>query len=543
MSHVFRIESDPALEFWRDRAAQSLLTAPVTFRNLAGLGTLVRPLNIGRSVYAPTANVALGNGNGALNDFFNSPPLGVTARIIGADGELFAGTITRVSMGAEIQISIEGGLGVPLTATVPLRNTSEWGEYQDTRALPYGYGKQTSEPIAYNQQRTIFVVSAGKIAGVDAVRRDNVAVAFESRSGLDKAGLPVQFIELTSPLQDGERLECDWRGRLHPISGELLSNPAEIMWDFLSNICGFDVSLSDLGRFRADTLSRGIEIAPFFDNDTLTIQSAIALMCQNSGAAWSLGMTGIAKRYPATRDDEPISAELGQLTSSRPSALSALSDVITVLQVDFNFDQAKRRYRSSLTLQAPRAIERYGERKARIEFPAVTSSRTALTLADDWLQQFARPVWRLSLESSRAPALALNPGDWITYTDASSPLNGIELLVTETAANLSANSVNVTAEGSADPGPATELVRLSEAIAPLLLESAAVITQPNIAEFTLSDENGNPLAGAKVTVDETRIFYADQNGRVQITPIEPGPHTSVIEVADRDPQYFGWTQP
>lgn len=542
MSYVFRLETEPVIEFWQERDALDLLTAPLTLRALRAIGSIMRPLNIAGDVFAPTASVTLSNGNGALNDYFNSPPLGVIARIIGPDGELFAGTVTRITAGAQIQISIEGGLGLPLTATVPLRNTGEWGEYQDTRPIPYGYGRQTTEPLQYNQERTLFVVAAGNIAGVDEVRRDDVAAAFDSYPGLDTAGKPVQFIALASPLADGERIECDWRGRLHPTTGELLTNPAEILWDFLANICGLSVTLADLDAFRGDTLSRGLEIKPYFDDDQQTIQRAIARICQNSGAAWSIGMPGIARRYPAVRDDQPVAYEFGQLTASNPSASVAFSEIATVLQVDFDFDHAKSRYKSSLELQAPRAIERYGERRELLELPAVGDSRTALSIGQDWLQHRARSWWQVSLQSSRPPALAINPGDWITYTNPTSPVSGVELLVTGAQLSPGSQRIDISAEGATDPAPAVELVRISEALGPVVLEQATVVAQADIAEFTIRGTDGNPLVEARCTLDDSETRLTDQNGYVQFTGVSPGEHTLVVEADGQQPMQFSWIQ-
>jgi hypothetical protein len=85
---------------------------------------------------------------------------------------------------------------------------------------------------------------------------------------------------------------------MHPDTGELLGNPADIIWDLLANICSLPVTYDDLDTFRAECREIGISLCGLLKSDTITIRAQTDEILTSCGAVWSGGMPGLARIYP-----------------------------------------------------------------------------------------------------------------------------------------------------------------------------------------------------------------------------------------------------
>ena len=188
---------------------------------------------------------------------------------------------------------------IPLSDNVPLRNSTVWGSYKNYRALPVGYGVVNMIPVQYDAAGTVFFVLDHPIAGVDLAWINSVPYSgFGWKNDLDATGKAVSFITLNRPLGEGETLSIRVRGKLHPLTGELITNPADILWDFLSDICRLPVQSSDLDAFRSECRNRGITASGLMADGRRTIRTVIDELMVSTGAIWSGGMPGYARIYP-----------------------------------------------------------------------------------------------------------------------------------------------------------------------------------------------------------------------------------------------------
>jgi len=191
------------------------------------------------------------------------------------------------------------GLAIPLSDPVPLRNSTVWGQFISPVPLPVGYGPLTITPIPYDNTGRVFFLLDHAIQAVDGLSRDGVTdTQYTLENTVDPTGHAVSLLRLATPAAAKETLVVTVRGRMHPEFGELLENPADIVWDLLANVCGLPVAYCDLDAFRAECRDCGIKLRGLLESDTITIRAQIDEILASCGGVWSGGMPGIARLYP-----------------------------------------------------------------------------------------------------------------------------------------------------------------------------------------------------------------------------------------------------
>ena len=191
------------------------------------------------------------------------------------------------------------GFSYPLADPVPLRNTTIWGSFKNVQTIPHVYGRVRLSPIPYDKAGKLFVLADHSIQGVDEVRIDeDVIYNWKFKNTLDSSDSPVAMLELGESLAAESSLNVLLRGKVHPVTGVLLTNPADVLWDILANIVGAPVAYSALDRFRIECASYGIEVGGLLDDRTRSIKKQIDLITESIGAIWSGGMPGLARIYP-----------------------------------------------------------------------------------------------------------------------------------------------------------------------------------------------------------------------------------------------------
>lgn len=510
------IATEPTLGFYRDGAPPA---AAIVYRRLNSVGAIRRPLGPDASI--ASTSVELENGDGALTDFFSDPPLRTSATI--NSGALsFGGLIASVQLGAVIRLDIEAGGFWSLADKVPLRNTTAWGSYKNVQTIPHGYGRLTLTPIQYDKDGRVFVLLDHAIQGVDEVTRDDVpTAAYKFRNGLDTTGRAVAFLELAEPLADGERLAVTLRGKPHAVSGALLVHPAEVVHDFLANVCGFALALSDFDDLRAQTAH--LEIHGLVNDAAHTIRAQVDEMMRSIGAVWSTAMPGFGRLWPWPDDaNEPSRATIGPAAT-----LTAVADhgaIYTVLRVLYDYDHAAARHRRALQVEAPDAIKLYGRIERELDARWLRSPPDAQALATRDLADNARPRWRMTADDDLDD---VPPGTIVTLNHPRAPLSG-RMLVFDAAADPSANRMSLALDAPAGAAPAIVLATLSSAFEPVIVAGAFATYSDGKATFKLIGDRGEPLRFARVTLDGLTTRTADNGGVVQFVTAR-GKHLLYVE--------------
>ena len=495
---------------------------------LNSITTQKRTLSIPGIAAAPgnSMDAELANEDGALTALWGArPPVRRRATVVDAatGRQLFAGIITGLQLGGALRMTMEAGLDRPLSDNLPLRTSAVWGGWRDVRVLPWVYGACTLQPIQYSDDQRVYLLADHPIAGVDGVTRDDVpAQDWAWRNGLDSTGRAVAFLELAQPLASGERLAATVRGRMHPDTGLLLQTPAEILHDVLANLARAPVQWADLDDYRTETAH--LVLGGLLADNTLTIRAAVDALMQSAGSAWAAAMPGIATTWPPVADAAAPALVVDKTTADSLQAATAAQGVYTVLRVLYDYDHAAGRYRRALQLRAPEVVKDYGELEIEWAAPWLRSPRHAEALGQRMLSWLARPRWRVSWQQSYTDAPA---GAWVSISHPQSPLQGRHRLVSADL-DLSAATLSCAVEAPVGDAPAIETTRLSTAFDPVIQPGITVQIGASEIIFTATDEQGRPLAGARVTLDGRASRIADSGGRVSF-PTVRGRHLLLIE--------------
>ena len=496
---------------------------------LVAVSALQRPLSIPGIAAAPTSSLdaELENTDGYLTRLWGThPPVRRRASVADAatGAPLFDGIVTAVQAGGAMRLTLEAGLDRPLSDNLPLRTSAVWGGWRDVRVLPWAWGSVTLAPIQYSNDQRVYLLADHPIAGVDEVQRDDVpTLAYDWRNGVDSTGRAVAFLELAQPLAEGERLAVTLRGRMHPNTGVLLQTPAEILYDLLAHLAKASVQWPDLDGYRTETAH--LRLGGVLADNTITIRAAVDQLMQSAGGAWAAAMPGIAITWPPAADAAAPALRVDQLGAQDLQAATSAQGIYTVIRVLYDYDYAAARYRRAIQLRAPDAVREFGELELEWNAPWLRSPRHAEQLGQRMLAWLARPRWRVTWQQPATADVAT--GAWVELDHPLSPLQGRHRLVGADL-DLSSASVACAAEAPVGPPPAIETMRLSSAFDPVIQPGVTVDIAGSEIIFTARDEQGRPLAGARITLNGGAQRVADSAGRVSF-PVVRGRHVLLIE--------------
>ncbi len=118
-------------------------------------------------------------------------------------------------------------------------------------------------------------------------------------------------------------------------------------------------------------------------------------------------------------------------------------------------------------------------------------------------------------------------GGWVDIAHPLSPISGRHRLVSAEL-DLSAAGLACAVEAPVGPVPEIETTTLSTAFDPVIQPGVTVEVANGEIIFTARDEQGRPLAGAKITLDGGASRIADSAGRASF-PVQRGRHVLLIE--------------
>ena len=500
--------------------------AGLSLARLQSLPAIERPLSIPGIAPAPTSHmdIALDNADGALTRLWGErPPLRRAARVHVGGSVALEGVVTAVDLSVAARLSLEAGMDRPLSDTLPLRTSAVWGGWRDVKVLPWGWGRVTLTPIQYSSDQRVFFLLDHPVAGVDEVKRDDVATpAYEWRNAVDSTGRACSFVELAQPLADGERLAVTLRGRMHPDTGRLLQTPAEILHDMLAHLARAPVQWADFDDYRTETAE--LVLGGLLADNGITIRAAADQLMQSAGSAWAAAMPGIALAWPPLPDDAAPALRVDRLSADGVQPSVSATGLVTVLRVLYDYDHAAGRYRRAIQLRAPDAAKDYGDLEMEWPAPWLRTPRHAEALGQRMLAWLARPRWRVGWRQSFADVAT---GAWVDVDHPLSPISGRHRLI-EARLDLSSASLDCSIEAPVGAPPVIETIRLSSAFDPVIQPGITVEVAGSEIIFTARDEQGKVLPGARITLNGGATRIADAGGRVSF-PVQRGRHVLLIE--------------
>lgn len=412
---------------------------------------------------------------------------------------------------------------MPLSDQLPLRTSAAWPAFAKPEPLPTVYGRCTVPAVQYDASRKFWLVADHAIGGVDAVYRDDKPeTAFAWRNSIDPAGHPIALIELSESLATSGTLTADVRGKIHPKSGRLLDNPADILQDILQ-MAGREVSDAEVADFRV--MCAGMTVAGMLTAG-MTARAQLAELAESVGMLWSPALPGLARRWPveSRAEHEPIYARLGADDLADARSDCGLDALYTVLTIEFDWNWAAGSARHSVTLRSSTA-DQYGERAATLQAKWLTSAAHAAARGTSWLQAHARPRWSISFEADLEPRIP--PGGWFAMDHPLLPISG-DFLALSAEWNWSSQRQKITTERAVGPIPTISV----GAVGGLFdqPDSGLRVTYANgVATLVIADLNGVPIRDAVVTFDAQK-GKTDRTGTVRFTA-ERGAHSVTVEAS------------
>jgi len=202
---------------------------------------------------------------------------------------------------------------LPLTRKIPLRDSTAWGKFSSVQTIPRIYGRATVAPVPYDDSGRVFVVADHPVSGVVSVTADGKTVtAYRLYHQSDSTGKTVAFIELQTPITIGTTaLAVTVDGLLNPVTGLLMTNPANVAHDLLQWATGQTIDRNRYAVFASECQRAGVEINGAFTDSNQTLRSALDSIMTSAGATWSSTAVDFAMLWPVLVQSEGLNMEAG----------------------------------------------------------------------------------------------------------------------------------------------------------------------------------------------------------------------------------------
>jgi len=438
-----------------------------------------------------------------------------------ADEVFFAGTIQRMSVGRTVELTIDsGGAGLLLSEDFPLRSSRELGDYAEDVPLPIRYGDLSGARFPLIRLSGTEYLAADHPMEVLAVYVDDEATdAWEADLGRDDAGHTWQLVRFAAPIGTDQEVSATGRGLRDSRTGALIENPADLLEHALG-VAGVEALFPDL---RAQAAAAGIRLAGSIA-ELRSVREIVDEIAYSAGAIWT---PSYARLYPASDVVGPVLELDASQAGGFDDPYADLDDSADVLRVAYDRSDASERSQHHLELAASPAL--FGGVAAEIELPWVRSPAAAEQIGRRVLERMAGRRYRLSLTINRHD---IRPGQWVRLVDHPEwqiPGGDPLLMVLEVDVQGNAGATRVLAETMLST-PEVTVTGHSVALPDTTEGGVDVAFRNGIATFTVRDDDGRPLAGARVTLDGSEPRRTDDRGQVSFATAQ-GPHELLVEIA------------
>lgn len=467
---------------------------------------------------ASTLTVLLDNAAGQAARVLDVP-LRRMATVFDVSGaEFFRGTVQRVRPGQGYELTIEsGGAARLLSEPLPMRTTRDLGDFAADAPIPYRLGDLRAARFPLLRLSDTEFLVAGHPFDVEEVFVDgDRTLAWESALRTDAKGNRWQVVIFGAPLGNDAKASATGQGDRDPDTGALIENPADLM-EYVAALGGVDLIFPVL---RAQCAAEGIRLAGSID-EPKSIGTWIDSIAYSAGAIWT---PSDATLYPGS------TGAIIDLTSAVAGGLddpiAELADSADVLRVAYDRSDAAGRAQAHLELSA--SPQRFGGVLAEVELPWVRVAANAEAIGRRLLTRMAAKRFSVeltvedhTLRPCRQVRLVDSPEWQIPGEDPT-----LMVLTVEVAAD--AGAARATGEALLST-PSIAVTAHSLALPDTTEGGVDVDFRDGVATFTVRDEDGKPLAGARVSMDGSAPRTTDQAGRVSFAT-RAGRHELLVEV-------------
>lgn len=400
---------------------------------------------------------------------------------------------------------------------LPLRRVTDLPGYRVDHAqrfLPWVFGRATLAPVPLDLMGQEWLVADHPVAAVTRVTvAGKVTQGWQLQQRLDATGHAVSVLRLAQPTTT-DPVAVTVAGRQDAVTGALLQSPGAVVRE-LMRLCGHAEPVDAWSGLDAHvgTIDLGMVL-----QEPMTLRAALASVVEPLGMIWRPGWAG-----PDVPQQPLLTLDLRNTESISARADTAL--LATTARVLYAHDWAVGGARGALGLGAPDAQAVWGDLPLEIDLPGVRYARDALDIATRTLAMRARPIWTIEAEVDDR-AGALRAGQTVALRHPLVP-SGLAV-VTALTHNREAGIYNVTAKMHTAAPARVVLLQRSGGVDPAGAQPTGVSYRDGVATFVITDDQGNPLAGAAVTLDGAHTLNTNGAGQVQFrTP--RGSHVLTVQ--------------
>ncbi|MFM7009256.1 MAG: carboxypeptidase-like regulatory domain-containing protein [Betaproteobacteria bacterium] len=406
-------------------------------------------------------------------------------------------------------------LSDPLT----LKKLSSIGSYKEDGFIPIVYGDLSKSPIKItNLTGNTYIVSEGLCSEIVGVQVDGQeTTGFEPVTLYDNQESAHQGIELSAPAPDGSTITATVKGRVNATTGALIENPSDVMADIFARI---GASL-DLSGFAAECNNDSLKVAGVIDSE-ITPRQAINDVCESVGAIWTRNS---ARLYPAPVPiQESATFPRFDFRNIRPGSLrvsASLREAADTLRVEYDYIQSLNEFGAYLELRSRPASHK---RPSKASAKWLRGSKAAFSVGQRKLSRTAGIPLAISFDTDRVDIF---PATWAIIDHPLVPVGGY-MMILSVGKSYTKHQSRVT--GELILSAPNDFVTIGSSSRLPTEQSAAVevAIEDGRANFTLSDNDNNPIVGATVYLDGRSPTISDNRGRVSFEYV-PGTHTLGVE--------------
>lgn len=482
---------------------------------------------------AGSGSLVIDNGDGALTLLFrDGRMIGQTAEVRRHEVVLFRGTISQITMGGEIQLTLDSGGLYRLYDAIPLRRSTEWTSYVEDSPLPIVFGEATVAPVQYDATGRAWVVAEGTVETappIGSVQRDGLAYTdYQSADESHPVSGVLHTVRLGEPLLPGESLEVNAKASTDTFAGAL----EEVL-----ALAAVEAP-SGLQRFRA--LTNGQRCHGALTDASVTISAVIDEIVGSVGGAWSENLPGFATLFPA-EPAGPIVAVFGPWNTQNLRGVIREADVVSGIRVQYARNDASGEYAGTVAFEVPRPHHKVA-RVMELRWPFAVDFEAVSANAIRLLSFYARPMIEVTWDASMEASIEL--AQWVEIRDPRIHESNLPVCVVAKSLDPQTETQTLTAVAFLGAAPVVELTYAGERTVAEPISPAVLVSQGSIAVITFRHpETELPLVGATVTLDNGAARrVTDSSGSVQFDDVPFGPHAVVVEHADVGTSRFDWVQ-
>jgi len=254
----------------------------------------------------------------------------------------------------------------------------------------------------------------------DLTLEDGVTVKFGAVNG-HTIGNSWTFRARPSPV--GSEITAQGQGSLHPTAGTLLTNPVDVVWDFLYTWCDVDSGIFDTTAKQTayvKGLTQAYTCAGVILEDCTPWDKATEIMSSFLGSIYINGEGDIVLSI----DDNSVQADPAIIQRHEAYLTDAklkLSNLINCVPFEYAYDYVQGRFLNGESGSAnydTASGNMYGLRKPDETFKFYWCRQTTPvnTVIDLIIDKLAAQLYQIELKDITMKRLAVDIGDWVVYS-------------------------------------------------------------------------------------------------------------------------------